>query len=130
VVVDHQIVGDQPPPGCWELACELDISAGRSVGRPADDVCSAEAWHHGSCALAPASRFEPAISRSIPLVAAVTVVGIPFAIGLLGLVLPGLFVVGYVVTGMSTTVVRERPYLAAVVGLTSGLVGWVPFVAG
>ena len=30
----------------------------------------------------------------------VTVVGIPFAIGLLGLALPGLFVIGYIVDGI------------------------------
>ena len=77
---------------------------------------------------------------TVGVLAAVTVVGIPFAIGLLGLVLPGLFVVGYIVTGIwfgelilaqSSPVVRERPYLAAVIGLTIvGLVGWVPFIGG
>jgi hypothetical protein len=70
----------------------------------------------------------------------VTVVGIPFAIGVLGLVLPGLFVIGYIVTGIwfgelilgqSSPVVRERPYLAAVIGLSIvGLVGWFPMVGG
>ena len=61
-------------------------------------------------------------------------------IGLLGLVLPGLFVIGYIVTGIwfgelilgqSSPVVRERPYLAAVVGLTIvGLVSFLPPVGG
>jgi hypothetical protein len=73
------------------------------------------------------------------IVAIVTVVGIPFAIGLLGLVLPGLFVIGYIVTGIwigerllgQSSVGRERPYLAAVIGLSLvGLVGWVPMVGG
>jgi hypothetical protein len=77
---------------------------------------------------------------TVGILAIVTVVGIPFAIGLLGLVLPGLFVIGYIVTGIwfgelilaqSSPGVRERPYLAAVVGLAiMGLVGWVPFVGG
>ena len=72
--------------------------------------------------------------------AIVTVVGIPFAIGLLGLVLPGLFVIGYIVTGIwigerflgqSSPVASERPYRAAVIGVTLvGLVGWVPMVGG
>jgi hypothetical protein len=69
-----------------------------------------------------------------------TVVGIPFGIGLLALVMPGLFVVGYIVVGIgvgdwilgrSSPVVRERPYLAAVVGLTVvGLVSFLPPVSG
>src|SRR5262245_12388601 len=57
---------------------------------------------------------------TIGILATVTVVGIPFALGLLGLVLPGLFVVGYIVSGIwvgerffqSSPVIRERPYAA------------------
>jgi hypothetical protein len=74
------------------------------------------------------------------ILAIVTVVGIPFAIGLLGLVLPGLFVIGYIVAGIwfgelilgrSSPVVRERPYLAALVGLSLvGLVSFLPVVGG
>ena len=74
------------------------------------------------------------------IIATVTVVGIPFGIGLLALVMPGLFVIGYIVVGIgvgdwilgrSSPVVRERPYLAAVVGLTVvGLVSFLPPVSG
>jgi hypothetical protein len=77
---------------------------------------------------------------AVGILAIVTVVGIPFGIGLLGFVLPGLFVIGYAVTGIwfgelilaqSSPVVRERPYLAAVVGLTIvGLVGFIPPIGG
>lgn len=77
---------------------------------------------------------------AIGTIAIVSLVGIPFAIGLLGIVLPGLFVIGYIVTGIwlgelilaqSSPVARERPYLAAIVGLTIvGLVGWVPPIGG
>ena len=74
------------------------------------------------------------------ILAIVTVVGIPFGLGLLALVLPGLFVVGYIVAGIwvgewvlgrSSTVVHERPYRAALVGLALvGLVGVIPPVSG
>ena len=74
------------------------------------------------------------------IVALVTVVGIPFGVGLLALVLPGLFFVGYLVAGIgigdwilrrSSPVIRERPYLAAVVGLTLvGLVSLLPPIGG
>ena len=74
------------------------------------------------------------------IIAIVTIVGIPFGIGLLALVMPGLFVIGYIVVGIgvgdwilgrSSPVVRERPYLAAVVGLTVvGLVSFLPPVSG
>jgi hypothetical protein len=77
---------------------------------------------------------------TIGILAIVTVVGIPFAIGLLGLVLPGLFVIGYIVTGIwlgelilgrSSSVERERPYLAALVGLSLvGLVSFLPVIGG
>jgi hypothetical protein len=78
---------------------------------------------------------------TVGILAIVTVVGIPFAIGLLALVLPGLFVIGYIVTGIwfgelilgrsASPVVRERPYLAAVIGLTLvGLVSFIPMVGG
>ena len=74
------------------------------------------------------------------IIAIVTIVGIPFGIGLLALVMPGLFVIGYIVVGVgigdwilgrTSPVVRERPYLAAVVGLTVvGLVSFLPPVSG
>jgi hypothetical protein len=74
------------------------------------------------------------------IVAIVTVVGIPFGVGLLAVVMPVLFVIGYIVAGtwlgelvlrQSSPVVRQRPYLAAVVGLTVvGLVSLVPPVGG
>lgn len=77
---------------------------------------------------------------TIGVLAAVSVVGIPFAIGLLGLVLPGLFVIGYIVAGIwfgelvvgqSSAVGRERPYLAAVIGLALvGLVSFLPPIGG
>ena len=38
---------------------------------------------------------------------------------------------GELILGQSSPVVRERPYLAAVIGLSIvGLVGWVPMVGG
>ena len=37
---------------------------------------------------------------TVGILAIVTIVGIPFAIGLLGVVLPGLFVIGYIVSGI------------------------------
>jgi hypothetical protein len=75
------------------------------------------------------------------VVAMVTVVGIPFGLGLLLLVLPALFLIGYIVAGIwlgevilgrtSPGVVRERPYLAAVVGLTVvGIVSIFPTIGG
>lgn len=74
------------------------------------------------------------------ILAIVTVVGIPFGIGLLALVLPALFIVGYIVAGIwigewvlgrSSPVAHERPYRAAVVGLALvGLVGVIPPVSG
>ena len=61
-------------------------------------------------------------------------------IGLLGLALPALFVIGYIVMGIwigewilgrSSPAERERPYLAAVVGLTVvGVVSIIPTVGG
>jgi len=75
------------------------------------------------------------------IVAMITVVGIPFGLGLLLLVLPALFVIGYIVVGIwlgeailartSPGVVRERPYFAAVVGLTIlGIVSILPPIGG
>ncbi len=74
------------------------------------------------------------------ILAMVTVVGIPFGVGLLVVVLPGLFLVGYIVAGIwigewvlrrSSSEVHERPYRAAVVGLALvGLVGLVPPIGG
>jgi hypothetical protein len=73
--------------------------------------------------------------------AIVTIVGIPLGLGLLVIVLPLLVVAGYVVAGISIGdwivgrltpgVTRERPYLAALVGLVVvGAVGWIPPVGG
>ncbi|MFL5641976.1 MAG: hypothetical protein ACJ771_06515 [Chloroflexota bacterium] len=74
------------------------------------------------------------------ILAMVTVVGIPFGIGLLAVGLPALFFVGYLVAGIwigewvlrrNATAVHERPYRAAVVGLAFvGLVGIIPPVGG
>lgn len=75
------------------------------------------------------------------VLAIVTVVGIPFGIGLLALVLPALFFAGYLVAGIAIgeailaatrpEAARERPYLAAFVGLvTVAIVGWVPPIGG
>jgi hypothetical protein len=76
----------------------------------------------------------------VGILAMITIVGIPFAVGLLGVVLPGLFVIGYIVTGIwfgeqvlqrSSPVTRDRPYLAAVIGLTIvGLVSFLPPIGG
>jgi hypothetical protein len=73
--------------------------------------------------------------------AIVTVFGAPFGLGLLLFVLPGLLFVGYLVAGIwvgeqivgrtASGVARERPYLAALVGLSVvGAVGLVPGVSG
>jgi hypothetical protein len=73
--------------------------------------------------------------------AIVTIVGIPLGLGLLVVVLPMLVVAGYIVVGiwigewivgrMTPGVTRERPYLAAFVGLVVlGAVGWIPPVGG
>ncbi len=77
----------------------------------------------------------------VGVLAIVTVVGAPLGLGLLVLVLPLLFVVGYLVIGIwigdqilartSPGVVRDRPYLAAVIGLiVMGIVGIIPVVGG
>ena len=62
-------------------------------------------------------------------IAIVTVVGVPLGLGILALVLPALLVAGYLVAGIwigdmilvrtSPGVVRERPYLAALIGVGS-----------
>jgi hypothetical protein len=65
----------------------------------------------------------------IAILAMVTVVGIPLGVGLLLIALPALFVAGYLVAGIAlgeaivarvwpVSVPRERPYLAAIVGLS------------
>jgi hypothetical protein len=75
------------------------------------------------------------------ILAMVTVVGVPFGVGLLVIVLPALFVVGYIVAGIwlgeqilarqPSGAVRERPYLAAAIGLTLvGAVSIIPPVGG
>ena len=75
------------------------------------------------------------------VVAIVTVVGLPLGLAILIFVLPALLVVGYLVTGIwigdlilsrtSPGVARERPYLAALVGLVVlAAIGWIPFVGG
>ena len=77
---------------------------------------------------------------TVGILAVVTIVGIPFAIGLLGIALPALFVIGYIVTGIwvgelilakSSPATRERPYLAAIVGLSIvGLISFIPAMGG
>lgn len=75
------------------------------------------------------------------ILAIVTVVGIPFGIGLLVLALPALFVAGYLVAGIwvgelilgraTPGKVRERPYLAAALGIAVlGLISIVPPIGG
>jgi hypothetical protein len=75
------------------------------------------------------------------LLAIVTIVGIPFGLALLLLVFPLLVVAGYLVAGIwigerilehvASGRHRERPYLAAVVGvLTLDVVGIIPIVGG
>ena len=77
----------------------------------------------------------------VAVLAMVTVVGIPFGIGLLLFLLPALAFLGYVVTGtvIGTAVVRafggrpapNHPYLAAVVGVVIlELIGLVPVLGG
>jgi hypothetical protein len=71
--------------------------------------------------------------------AIVTVVGLPLGLGILILVLPAMLVAGYLVAGIwvgdmilartSPGVVRDRPYLAALIGLAVlGVLGIVPVV--
>jgi hypothetical protein len=73
--------------------------------------------------------------------AIVTIVGIPLGLGLLVVLLPLLAVAGYLVAGiwigewivgrLTPSVRRERPYLAAFVGIVVlGAVGWIPPVGG
>ena len=74
-------------------------------------------------------------------IALVTIIGTPLGLGILALVLPVLLIAGYLVAGIwigdmilartSPGVVRERPYLAAVIGIAVlGLISIVPFVGG
>jgi hypothetical protein len=78
---------------------------------------------------------------TVAILAMVTVVGIPFGLGVLMLVLPALLVAGYLVAGiwvgeivvgrMAPTTERTRPYLAALVGLVIvGVIGIIPVVGG
>ena len=77
---------------------------------------------------------------AVSVMALVTVVGIPFGIGLLALGLPCLYIAGYIVAaiwvgeqilGRSGTGPGPRPYSAAVVGLSIvGVVGLLPPVGG
>ena len=78
---------------------------------------------------------------TIGIVAVVTIVGIPFGLGVLALVMPALFLAGYIVAGigigeaivgrMAPGGTRERPYLAAFVGLAIlGAVSIVPPIGG
>ena len=73
--------------------------------------------------------------------AIVTVVGAPLGIGILVLVLPALMIAGYLVAGIwigdrilgqvTPAVVRERPYLAALLGLAVlGVISVVPVIGG
>jgi hypothetical protein len=72
------------------------------------------------------------------VVATVTIVGIPLGLGILIGFLPVIAFVGYLVTGIwigeaivgrtSSGVLRERPYLAAIVGTAVlGVIGLIPF---
>ena len=74
-------------------------------------------------------------------IAIVTVVGVPLGLGILALVFPALLVAGYLVAGIwigdmilvrtSPGVVRERPYLAALIGVAIlGVIGIIPVVGG
>ncbi len=71
--------------------------------------------------------------------AIVTIVGLPLGLWILALVLPTLLVAGYLVAGIwigdmilartSPDVVRERPYLAAVLGVAVlGVIGIIPVI--
>jgi hypothetical protein len=73
--------------------------------------------------------------------AIVTIVGAPLGLAILVLVLPALFIAGYLVAGIwigdmilaqaSPGVVRERPYLAALLGLAVlAVIGIIPVVGG
>jgi hypothetical protein len=73
----------------------------------------------------------------VSVLAMVTIVGVPLGLGILVLVLPVLLVAGYLVAGIwigdmilartSPGVARERPYLAAVLGVpVMGLIGIIP----
>jgi len=96
--------------------------AGRQV-RKAEAVISREP---GTTILAALAGFAGLIVAGV--LAIVTVVGIPLGLGILALVLPLLLVTGYLVAGIwigdvivsqsSPGVQRDRPYLAALVGLT------------
>ena len=74
-------------------------------------------------------------------IAIVTIVGVPLGLGILALVFPALLVAGYLVAGIwigdmilartSPGVVRERPYLAALIGVAIlGVIGIIPVVGG
>lgn len=78
---------------------------------------------------------------AVSIIAIVTVVGIPFGIGLLALALPFLYLAGYIVAGIwigeqilgrsGAGAIGERPYLAALVGLSIvGVVSLLPPVGG
>jgi hypothetical protein len=71
----------------------------------------------------------------------VTVVGIPLGLIVLAVLFPAMLVIGYLVAGTwigemilgqsSPRVVRDRPFLASIVGLTAlGLVSIIPGVGG
>ena len=77
---------------------------------------------------------------TVGTIAIVTIVGIPFGLGVFAIVLPGLFLVGYIVSGVligewilgqTSPAPRERPFKAAIIGLTVvGLVSFIPPVGG
>jgi len=78
---------------------------------------------------------------AVSIIAIVTVVGIPFGIGLLALALPFLYLAGYIVAGIwvgelvlagsGSAAIGDRPYLAAVVGLAIvGVLSVLPPVGG
>ena len=75
----------------------------------------------------------------IAFAALMTIVGIPIAIGIVAILLPALFFIGYLISGIRLGdyvlgVTRGRdeawhPYLAAIVGLVSLLfLGWLPVI--
>jgi hypothetical protein len=94
----------------------------------------------------PAMTFLSAFAGFVGILVAgtlaiVTVVGIPLGLGTLAIVLPGLAIIGYLVAGISLGewivgrltpgVRRERPYLAAVVGVVAlDIVSIVPPIGG
>jgi hypothetical protein len=119
------------------------IAAGLALaGLAGRQVRQAEALISGEPIMAVVAAFAGLIGIIVAgTIALVTIVGIPLGLGILVLVLPMLFLVGYLVAGiwvgdlilsrMSPNVPRERPYLAAVIGLLAlGVLSIIPLVGG